>query len=285
MSITLRPAQPQDAEACGRICYEAFKTIATQHNFPPDFPSPEIAVGFLTMMLATPKIYAVVAERNGHVVGSNFVDERTLIAGIGPITVDPTVQNATIGRRLMEHILERTAHLRFPGIRLVQAAYHNRSMCLYTKLGFETREPLSTLQGTPPPVQITGCVVRAASATDRAACNALCFRVHGFDRGGEFDDAITQGSATVVERAGRLTGYATALAFFGHAVGETNDDIKALIAAAPAYLGPGFLVPTRNSELMRWCLGNGLRLVQQMTLMSVGLYNEPRGAYLPSIAF
>lgn len=285
MSITLRDAKPQDAEACGRICYEAFKSIATQHNFPPDFPSPEVAVGLLTMMLGTPRIYGVVAERDGRVVGSNFVDERSPIAGIGPITVDPQVQNAAIGRRLMEHIIDRAAHLRFPGVRLVQAAYHNRSMSLYTKLGFETREPLSTLQGPPLAVRIPGCAVRAATAADLAACNALCFRVHGHDRGGELHDAIEQGSATVVERGGRLTGYATAVAFFGHAVGETNDDIKALIAAAPVFIGPGFLVPTRNGELMRWCLANGLRLVHQMTLMSIGLYNAPRGAYLPAISF
>ncbi|MFI5366625.1 MAG: GNAT family N-acetyltransferase [Candidatus Binatia bacterium] len=285
MSITLRQAQPEDAADCGRICYEAFKSIAAQHNFPPDFPSPEIAADLLTRMLATPKIYAVVAEQDGRIVGSNFVDERTAIAGIGPITVDPAAQNAAVGRRLMEHILERAEHLRFPGVRLVQAAYHNRSLCLYTKLGFETREPLSTLQGPPLAMQIPGFALRAAAETDLAACNDLCFRVHGHHRGGELYDAITQGSATVVERGGRLTGYATAVAFFGHAVGETNDDIKALIAAAPAILGPGFIIPTRNSELMRWCLGNGLRLVHQLTLMTVGLYNEPRGAYLPSIVF
>jgi len=57
----------------------------------------------------------------------------------------------------------------------------------------------------------------------------------------------------------------------------------ALIGATPAFLGPGILVPTRNGELMRWCYANGLRLVQQMTLMTTGLYNEPQGAYLPSI--
>jgi hypothetical protein len=28
-----------------------------------------------------------------------------------------------------------------------------------------------------------------------------------------------------------------------------------------------------------------LRLVQQMTLMTIGLYNEPSGAYLPSIHY
>ena len=285
MSIALRAAKPEDAEACGRICYEAFKAIANQHNFPPDFPSADIAVGFLTMMLGTPGIYAVVAERDGRIVGSNFVDERTAIAGIGPITVDSAVQNGAIGRRLMEHILERAAHLRFAGVRLVQAGYHNRSLCLYTKLGFETREPLSTMQGPPLALQIPACTVRLATAADLAPCNQLCFRIHGHHRGGELHDAIAQGSATVVERSGRLTGYATAIAFFGHAVGETNEDLMALIAAAPAFLGPGFLVPTRNGELLRWCLANGLRLVHQLTLMTVGLYNEPRGAYLPSIAF
>jgi hypothetical protein len=65
----------------------------------------------------------------------------------------------------------------------------------------------------------------------------------------------------------------------------TNEDLKALIAAAPAFQGSGILVPTRNAGLFRWCLENGLRVVQPMTLMTVGLYNEPAGAYLPSILF
>ena len=47
--------------------------------------------------------------------------------------------------------------------------------------------------------------------------------------------------------------------------------------------GPGFLLPTRNSDVFRWCLANGLRVVQPMTLMSIGLYNEPRGAFMPSV--
>ena len=86
-------------------------------------------------------------------------------------------------------------------------------------------------------------------------------------------------------RAGRITGYATPVAFFGHAVGETNEDLQALIGAAEAFGGPGFLVPTRNGELLRWCLGRGLRVAQTMTLMSMGLYNEPAGAWLPSILY
>ncbi len=109
--------------------------------------------------------------------------------------------------------------------------------------------------------------------------------MHGHTRDGELRDAVGQGTASVVEREGRLTGYATGVAFFAHAVGETNGDVEALIAAAPAFVGPGFLVPTRNAGLMRWCLEHGLRVVQPMTLMTIGLYNEPQGAWLPSITY
>jgi hypothetical protein len=32
-------------------------------------------------------------------------------------------------------------------------------------------------------------------------------------------------------------------------------------------------------------MSKGLRLLQQMTLMSVGLYNEPRFPFIPSILY
>ena len=109
--------------------------------------------------------------------------------------------------------------------------------------------------------------------------------MHGHDRGGELRDAIEQGTAVVAEREGRIVAYATLIGFFGHTVGESNADVQALIANADGFLGPGILVPTRNAGLFRWCLENGLRVVQPMTLMTIGLYNEPAGAYLPSILY
>jgi GNAT superfamily N-acetyltransferase len=285
MDLTLRAGRPEDAEACGLICYQAFTTISNQHNFPPDFPSPEAAGGLMTFVLTNPGVYSVVAEIDGRVVGSNFMWEASSIAGIGPITVDPAVQNSAVGRRLMIDVLDRARERRFAGVRLVQAAFHNRSLSLYTKLGFDVREPLSALQGAPLEVQIPGYAVRAAAKEDLEACNLLCFKVHGHDRGPELTGAIQQGTATVVEHDGRVTGYATSIGFFGHAVGEGNEDLKALIGAAPEFSGPGFLLPSRNGDLFRWCLDHGLRVVQPMTLMSLGLYNEPAGAFLPSILF
>ena len=120
---------------------------------------------------------------------------------------------------------------------------------------------------------------------DLDACNALARQVHGFDRGRELAEAVQRGTALVVERSGRITGYASSLAFFGHATAETNLDLQALIASADGFGGPGILVPSRNNALFRWCLANGLRVVQPMTLMSTGLYSEPAGAWLPSISF
>jgi hypothetical protein len=109
--------------------------------------------------------------------------------------------------------------------------------------------------------------------------------VHGHERSSELSAAIEQKSATVVEHDGRISGYATMIGFYGHAVSETNDDMKALIGAATSIVGPGLLLPIRNAELFRWCLHHGLRVVQPMTLMSLDLYNEPSGAFLPSVIY
>ncbi|MGB6193331.1 MAG: GNAT family N-acetyltransferase, partial [Terracidiphilus sp.] len=99
--ITIRTARPEDAAACGQICYDAFFTINTRHNFPTDFPAPEIPIGIFTALFSMSDFYCVVAEQNGSLIGSNCLDLRSIIAGIGPITIDPAVQNSGIGRSLM----------------------------------------------------------------------------------------------------------------------------------------------------------------------------------------
>lgn len=158
--------------------------------------------------------------------------------------------------------------------------------CLYTTLGFQTREPLSLMQGPPPKLVMPGYHVRPARPSDVDACRALSHESLGFDRGaGALRDSIEGTNATVVEHLGRITGYATIIGLSGHSIARTNRDLMALIGAAPEFPGAGFLAPTRNYEVFSWCLANGLRLVVQWTLMTIGLYNEPTGAYLPSGMF
>src|SRR5215470_688916 len=283
--VVIRIATPEDAPACGQICYDAFSTINTAHGFPCDFPEPEASIRLLSMMFSTPGFYCVVAESDGRIMGSNVLIEQAVIQGVGPITIDPKAQNLGIGRKLMQAVMDRANQNSAAGVRLVQAAFHNRSLSLYASLGFDIREPLSCMQGRTLERSIPGCVVRPAQPTDENACNAQSRRVHGFDRGAELAQATQQGTARVVERGGRVTGYATDLGFFGHSTAETNVDMQSLIASAESFAGPGILVPSRNNTLLRWCLTSGLRVVQPMTLMSAGLYNDPAGAWLPSIVF
>ncbi len=284
-TLKLRAGNSEDAQTCGKICYEAFKTISEQHNFSSDSPSVDAACDLMSRLFARSDIYSVVAEVGGQIVGSNFLWEEKIVAGIGPLTVAPNMQNATVGRHLMAAVLERAGQQGFTSVRLVQAAYNNRSLALYTKLGFDVREPLVCIQGQALGLELPCYPVRLATTDDLADCNRLCQQVHGFDRDRDLRQAIQQGTATVVEDDHIITGYATSIGFFGHALGKSNEDLKALIGAATSFRGQGFLLPTRNSQLFRWCLQQGLRVVEPMTLMSFGSYDRPTGAFLPSILF
>ena len=284
-AVLIRQARPDDADACGSICFEAFREINERHGFPCEFPGPEATTHLLTAMFSNPAFYCVVGEVAGRPAGSVCLDQRAVIAAVGPVTVDPGAQNRGLGRLMVQAILEYAQSRKLAGVRLVQTAFHNRSLSLYASLGFEVREPLAMVQGRTSMRSLDGYAVRAARPSDLDACNALCRRVHGMDRNHELADSIEQGVARVVERSGQISGYASSLATFGHAVAETNLELKALLASADSFEGPGILLPTRNAELFRWSLEQGLRVVQPMTLMSIGLYNEPRGAWLPSITF
>ncbi len=132
-----------------------------------------------------PGFYGVVAEREGAVVGSNWLDERNAISGIGPVTIDPEVQDGGLGRLLMDAVIERSDARGFPGVRLVQAAFHARSLSLYTKLGFASREEIAVMDGGASDPNLTGYTVRPLRPDDLSACNQICANVHGFDRGTE----------------------------------------------------------------------------------------------------
>src|SRR3954447_16182818 len=145
--VTLRAPEPADRDECARICFEAFGAIHDQHRFPRDFPAIEMAAGMVGMLMSSPHHWGVVAERDGRILGSNFLDGRDPIRGVGPITVDPHAQNAGVGRTLMEAALEHGAEA--IGIRLLQDAFHMRSLSLYASLGFVVKEPVVVVQGTP----------------------------------------------------------------------------------------------------------------------------------------
>lgn len=221
--LRLRPGVIGDAKEVGKIIFDAFSGIADRHGFPREFPTVVIGIDVASYFLSNPGFYSVVAEDNegnsNKVVGSNFLDERSnIVAGVGPITIDPNFQDKGVGRQLMSNVLERARSKNYPAIRLLQAAYHNRSLALYTRLGFDVREPISTLQGKPISADIPGKTVRLATESDLETCNAICRAIHGHDRNGELRDSIKQGIAKVVLHGDKITGYTSGLTYFNHSV-------------------------------------------------------------------
>jgi predicted N-acetyltransferase YhbS len=287
--VQIRGATTADAEVCGRILYEAFHGIAAERGFPDDFPTAEFATMVFTWMAESPAHYGVVAERDGQIVGSNFLDERDDIRGVGPISVDPAVQGSGAGRMLMEAVIERGRGAR--GIRLLQDAFNPVSMSLYAGLDFDIKEPVVRIMGEPRSDTPADVEVRPLEHADLEACGELCRSVHGIERTGELATGIEGPILTPVGLFcdGRLTAYATTTVIWpqGHGVAETEEGLRALLLGGAAAAGAplDFLLPTRSAELFRWALSEGLRVVKPMSLMSIGEYHEPQGAWYPSVIY
>lgn len=286
-AVTLRPAGPEDAAECGRVIFESFRDIHDRHQFRRDFASVEDAVGMAGMFIGHPHVYGVVAEAGGRIVGSNFLSEHGEVRGVGPITVDPGVQQKGVGRALMRAVLERAEGAR--GVRLVQDSFNTLSLSLYAGLGFDVREPLALVEGRPRAAPSAGAEVRPMREDDIAECAALCERVHGFSREGELRDAVRHFDPFVLVRGGRVAGYVSAATFWplNHGVAEAEAEMCALLAGAGA-LGDEplrMLLPVRQAGLFRWCLAEGLRVVKPMNLMSLGEYREPAGSWFSSVLF
>ena len=284
--VTLRPAEPADTDECARICFEAFAAIHDHHRFPRDFPVPEAAQALMEAWIPHPKVWGVVAEADGRIVGSNFLDERDPIAGVGPITVDPGGQNSGVGRRLMEAVLERGKDAR--GVRLLQDGFHMRSLSLYQSLGFDVTASCVVMSGRPRGEPLDGVEVRPLSEDDLEECEALCKQVHGFERTGALRDAIHALAPFAARRDDRIVAYASALTFWpmAYGVAETEDDMQALLLGAAAAVDePIALLAPLQSGLFGWCREQGLRAVKPMNVMARGDYQEPRGSWFPSVIY
>jgi predicted N-acetyltransferase YhbS len=285
-TVTLREVEPDDAKECARICFEAFGGIDEFHRFPRDFPTLEFAESLMENFIGAPMTWGVVAEADKRIVGSNFLLEADPIRGVGPISVDPDYQGSGVGRKLMEAVMERGKGA--PGTRLLQSSYNMRSLSLYAALGFREREPVLVMSGKPASGPVEGIEVRPLRDADLDECEALCKKVHGFERTNELRGAMHAFEPFVAVRDGRVVAYATTVTFWpmAHGVAESDQEMQALLCGAAAAVDDPLtiLVPLR-SDLFHWCLDERLRSVKPMNVMTLGSYREPNGSWFPSVLY
>lgn len=282
---SIRTARPGDTDEVGRILVEAFDGINERYGFPIEWGDSAIGVQIARSLIVQRGVFGTVAELDGRVVGSCFLDERDEVRAIGPVTIDPSVQGLGIGRALMEAALERAAGP--VSVRLLQDSFNLASLALYASLGFDPVEPVVLMRG-----RLTNRPSRSITAShlgvgDLTECAALCRAVHGHERINELSDSIGTWAPVVVRRDGRVVGYTTTAGFHiaGHGVAETEDDLRQLLLGwAALHDQPvSFLLPIRRAALLRWALHEGLRGIKPMTLMVRGSYRDPTGAWFPSV--
>lgn len=288
MDVHIRSMRQEDVEICGLLCYQAFKDSASCHNFRPDHPSPEFSIQLIQSNFANPQIFSIVAESDGKIIGSNYLSEYDIVRAVGPLTIDPNVQSKGAGRELMKVVIERGSKSK--SIRLVQDAFNQASLSLYVSLGFDVKEPLVMLEGKVKGDVPSNIVIRPLQEKDFAECAELCRRVHGIERTGDLKNTPPFLTSFVAVRDGRISAYASALHYWAlnHAVAGSEQDMQALLAGVGNMSGErpiSFLLPTRQTDLFRWCLNKGMRVIKPATLMAMGEYQEPHGCYLPSVGY
>src|SRR3989442_3853874 len=97
----------------------------------------------------------------------------------------------------MQAALDRVTERGLPGVRLLQAAYHGRSLALYTTLGFQPREAIACMQGRPIGASLASYRVRRARGKNGGAFQPVLTLVPGPHPGRESADSIQQGTASV----------------------------------------------------------------------------------------
>jgi len=191
-TVHIRRAMPADAEAVGRLVFDAFGRFHASRGFAPDFPTTASAMGLAEAQIADPNTFGIVATLDGTIIGANFLSEGDAIRGVGPIAVHPDHQDKGIARMLMEAVIDRGRDAL--GIRLLQDAFNSKSMALYADLGFDPREPLVLMTGTPIGLPATGMQVLPMVPGDLRAAARLSRKVHGVTRSVELQAALARGT-------------------------------------------------------------------------------------------
>jgi ribosomal protein S18 acetylase RimI-like enzyme len=284
MAIELVPAEPQHVSELGSICFEAFKGLQDRASSPRDFPTVEIAQQLLGMLVQRDDFYSVSALEDGRLVGSNFLSLMDPVAGVGPITIDPTCQGQGVGRTLMQDVIDYAQRNNIEQVRLMQDSFNVASLSLYASLGFDVKSPIAFMQAVP--LAEADNSVWPITEPDLPAIEELSERIYKNSRRNEVAAAAPYGFAALLrEREGRITGYLLP-GIFGHGVAETEEDALTLIGEAARRLPPEiarFFCPLTESSFYRKTLQGGCRVIKVMNYMTLGPYEQPDEVWMPSV--
>jgi GNAT superfamily N-acetyltransferase len=195
-------------------------------------------------------------------------------ASFGMIIVAPALQGRGIGRMLMEELLRQADG------RAIVLNSTREGLRLYEQLHFvaygQVNQHQAVLTAAPSNSPVNG-VVRPLRDEDSAQIRDLDCRASGMGRARLLDALFVVGKVAVIERDGRVQGYACVRPFgrgvvVGPVAARDTMDAKALVATLAADHRGGLVridVPA-TSGLSPWLEEIGLRHVDQVVSMARG---------------
>jgi predicted N-acetyltransferase YhbS len=238
------------------------------------------------MLTAREDVYGVAAIMDDQPAGSNFLLVSDEVGGLGPISVEVSRQGHGVGRALMQNVLAHAREAEIAPVRLLQDSFNMSSLSLYASLGFDTKHAVALMQ--PAPSEQADDSVRPAANSDLDSVDEISRRIYKVSRRNEVASSLTGPFRPFLrERAGRVVGYYS-LGIGGHGVAETEDDLLALVLEAARQTPAEFhrvLCPLTEGSLYRSFLAAGFQNVKVMNLMAYGPYDDPDGAWVPSVLY
>lgn len=185
----------------------------------------------------------VACDEIGRVVGTGmWFPMDGSVAAIGMVITSPRLQAHGAGRWIMSHLFQDMGP-RDMVLNATRAAYR-----LYASLGFVSGRTVLQSQGIATLGRATPHTgVRPLTPADHAGLRALDAVALGAGRGAILDRLLAVSSGMVIEREGRVAGYALSRAFGrGHVIGPivAESDAEAIALAAP-------LIAARDGQFVR----------------------------------
>lgn len=250
-TVAIRPLTDQDLDVADRVMRTAFGTF---------LGAPDPIAVFGDAQYVRPRFHAapgwaVAAELDGELVGSNFATRWGSFAFFGPLTVRPELWERGIASRLMEPIMDLFDQWGVRQAGLFTFPQSPRHIGLYQKFGFWPQH-LTPLMEKPIPSATEAAELSTLSTAAEgereavlSACRELTDEIfEGLDVSHEIFSTDTQqlGETVLLRDATELVGFAVCHCGAGEAGSRT-----CFVKFAAARPGPG--APDRFERLIEAC--------------------------------